>query len=170
MTSRCLTLAAACLLLALNAGDAWSVNKCVDADGHVSFQDQPCPEGVTSDIVDPRTGAVVSPPLPEFGDGPDVEDESQDEAILELVSVQATYEGCAMVSAGFAERHAPVLARWKSANATPLAQFGNSGRYRTLMERGLERMRLGAAGNARTRLASFCEGQFIGELAQTLGD
>lgn len=170
MTSRCLSMIAAGLLLAFTANAAWAVNKCVDADGNISFQDQPCPEGVDAAVIDTRTGLAVSPPLPEVGEGPDADDESEDEAILELVSVQATYEGCNNVSDGFADRHGALLAQWKTANAMVLARYGNSGRYRQLLERGLERMRLGAAGNARTQLATFCEGQFVTALAQTQGD
>lgn len=152
------------------AGDALAVNKCVDVEGNISFQDQPCPDGAATETIDPRTGAAVSPALPVFGEGPEADDDSEDEAILALVSVQATYEGCAMVSEGFAERHAALLARWKTANATALAQFGNSGRHRMLMERGLQQMRLGAASSARTQLARFCEVQFIPSLVPTLGD
>lgn len=170
MTARCLLPLLTGLCLAVLSGSAWSINRCVDADGAISYQDQPCPDGVASETIDVRTGAVVSPPLPEVGEGPEAGDESEDEAILALVSIQATFEGCALASEGFSERHGELLARWRQANVHQLARYGRSGRYHELFERGMQRMRLGAAGDSRSALAAFCEGQFIPQLVSTLGD
>lgn len=36
----------------LTGGNAWAVNKCVGADGRISFQDAPCAAGQTSSEVD----------------------------------------------------------------------------------------------------------------------
>ena len=64
-----ITIVWAALLLA--ALPAWAVNKCTGADGKISFQDAPCPAGLTrarDDIADAKKeaatrlgGAVMSP-------------------------------------------------------------------------------------------------------------
>lgn len=161
------------LVLVLCPAPAWTINKCVDADGAISFQDGPCPEGVDAVVVTLRPeagadGADGDASDAAAGSGPDADDDRFDTEILELVSVQATFEGCAGLSDGFAQRHHAVLAQWRSLNAGALQRLGGSGRYRMLKERGVEQMRTDSQGGAGPMLARFCEGQFIPALQQAL--
>lgn len=58
MVMRCAACAGVLLVGVALAGPSWAVNKCVGADGRVSFQDAPCAGAGGAIVVRPASGAA----------------------------------------------------------------------------------------------------------------
>jgi hypothetical protein len=155
---------------------ALAVNKCVDESGRTAYQDKPCPSDAEQHTLDLR-GSEPRAARPTTGDaddaasttvdtGPGVEDESEDQAILALVSMQTGYELCARASDDFADRHAGTLAAWQRVNAVEIARLEPSPRYRMILANGRRQVEQQAAMmmSARAQLVSFCEVQFMPQM------
>ena len=155
----------AAMSLALATPDAWAINKCVDKAGKVTYQQDKCPEDAKQEVLKappsrPSTNASSKSPAPS---GPAADDDRDDAAILELVSVQTGYEGCVGASPDFTQRHGAVYAEWRAGNAAALARLERSERYQLILENGRKQLREPEwhMPGVREKLAKFCEFQFI---------
>lgn len=166
--SRHFTFIITTLFLTLTANSASAINKCVDSGGNVTYQESACPENDNQqDIKLRQQPSTVKSASKEHG--PTANDSSEDATILELVSVQTTYELCTKVSPAFAEKNAPLLKEWNAQNSAKLARFEKSERYKLLLENGrsqsAQHMQMPGIG---TQLAKFCEVQFLPALRNNI--
>ena len=163
-------------LAGLAPGGAWAINKCTDAAGKVSYQEQPCPASARqSEVAAPRTPAA--PPsaarqpgkgaAAPAGGGPAAGDTSADKAILRLVSMDSMIESCQHVP-DFQKKGLPLYQKWRQNNQQAYAQYENSGRYAELMARAREQA-LNIAQAAQQQLAAFCSVSAIQALRQQAG-
>ncbi len=149
------------ILLMLPAPEAMAISKCIDNAGKITYLEGECPDNEKQQAlkVQPRpTNEASTNPL---SSGPAADDDRQDGAILELVSVQATYEWCAAASPDFSQQHAAIYTAWREANAGALAKFENSGRYKHLLENGRRQQNAQSMPGASKEIVRFCETQFI---------
>ena len=155
----------AAMSLALATPDAWAINKCVDKAGKVTYQQDKCSEDAKQEVLKtppsrPSTNASSKSPAPS---GPAADDDREDAAILELVSVQTGYEACVGASPDLAQRHGAVYAEWRAGNKAALARLERSERYQLVLENGRKQLREPEwhMPGVREKLVKFCEFQFF---------
>ena len=156
-------------LAGLAPGGARAINKCTDAAGKVSYQEQPCPASARQSEVAAlpaarQPGRSVAVPA---GGGPTAGDTSADKAILRLVSMDSMIESCKHVP-DFQKKGLPLYQKWRQNNQQAYAQYENSGRYAELMARAREQA-LNIAQAAQQQLAAFCSVSAIQALRQQAG-
>ena len=160
-------------LACLAPGGAWAINKCTDAAGKVSYQEQPCPASARqSAVASPRSPAA--PPsaarqpgkgtAAQAGGGPAAGDASADEAILRLVATDSLVESCKHLP-DFNEQVMPLYQKWRQNRRQAYAQYENSGRYAELMARATEQARLTRQA-APQQMNAFCSGPALQALRQ----
>ncbi|HSC81915.1 MAG TPA: DUF4124 domain-containing protein [Chitinolyticbacter sp.] len=165
-----LTIASIWIVLALSAMPALAINKCIDQMGNVTYQDTKCPQGASEKAIKTQQARPLGTRAVSADAGtPLADDNSKDEAILKLVSVESTFDGCSSASPEFSRSHASTLEAWRSKNATMLQQYGKSQRYALLMERGRNQAQTLLATGGKENLAAFCEGRFIPMLKSRIG-
>ena len=150
-----------------------AINKCTDAAGKVSYQEQPCPASARqSAVASPRSPAA--PPsaaqqpgkgaAAQAGGGPAAGDASADEAILRLVATDSLVESCKHLP-DFNEQGMPLYQKWRQNRRQAYAQYENSGRYAELMARATEQARLTRQA-APQQMNAFCSGPALQALRQ----
>lgn len=148
------TLAAAAI--ALSATDAAAINKCVDKSGKVSYQEGKCPDDAKQDVLKAPPGSSPAGPLAP-------EDDPEDQRLLDLVSMQLGYEGCAAASPDFAQLYAADYKAWRARNAALLVRVDRSPRYQGVFKTGREQLRiqLMQVAAAPAQYIAFCKGRFM---------
>ena len=167
--NRILVLAATFLSLA--ALDAAAINKCVDKNGKVSYQEGACPEDGKSEVIrtpppapspDEADAAPArkSAPKSEAGD-------PEDPHMQMLVSTLATYELCA-VEPSFNAKYGATFANWKSRNAALFDRLGRSPRYQTALEAAREQTKTQASKSI-DKFVAFCDTTFAPAVQKNYG-
>ena len=173
MDGQTIRFCAASLALLVFALQAEAVNKCVDKDGRVSYQEAKCPHDAKEQVLALPSRAQTAASARRAGAsaaGPVANDPREDEAILQLASVQSGYEGCVAASPDFAARHEAVYSAWRKANAAGLEKYEGSERYRQILENGRKQLRSPNWNmpGVQAKLAQFCDAQFIPALKDRL--
>ncbi|MGZ5098022.1 MAG: DUF4124 domain-containing protein [Usitatibacter sp.] len=153
---RCLATTLTAAALALAASEAAAINKCVDKSGKVTYQEDKCPDDAKQDVLKAPPGlSSASPAAPD--------DDREDPRMLDLVSMQLGYEGCATASSDFAQLYAADYSAWRAGNATLWARLERSARYQGVLKTGREQLRvqLLQVAAAPAQYIAFCKGRFI---------
>ena len=164
--------ALAAAFLSLAALDAAAINKCVDKNGKVSYQEGDCPQDGKSEVI--RT--PVAPPSPDEPDAAPTKKSApkseagdpEDPHMQMLVSTLATYELCA-VEPSFNTKYGPTFANWKSRNAALFERLGRSPRYQTALEASREQTKAQASKSI-DKFVVFCDTQFAPAVQKNYGN
>jgi hypothetical protein len=150
---------AALAALALAAGDAAAINKCVDRGGKVTYQDGKCPD-------DARQDTVKTPEAPAPSAAPD--SAADEETALGLASIQSTFDGCAAASPEFSTLYASDYDKWREMNKALLAKVERSPRYQQVLDNARDqRQRQGMLPGKSEKFAQYCTVQFLPTLRRT---
>ncbi len=121
---------AACALLLGFLAPAWAVNKCIGADGKVSFQDDPCVgQGEKIEVKPAMQGATPVPPSPStakegaFGPTWQRKHYLQNQGVPQArAAVERNQQDCAAMAPDAAVAHAGPLRRSTLASGSQFAQ------------------------------------------------
>ena len=129
-------------VLALATLQAHAINKCIERNGKVSYQNGPCPANTRQENV-----KVYAPPPPPPSKGPaqpvsplnawglvKPDQDGPDPVMDQLVSTMTTYEGCETAAPAFAKAHGAQYEAWRSSNASLLDRLTRSQRYRRVLQ------------------------------------
>lgn len=158
--------------LSVAAAPSWAIHKCVDASGQVSYQDAPCaPQAQQSTFglagsAQPEPSGDAQPQA--RSSGPAAGDDSQDEAMLPLVGVQALYDTCTRATPDFAITYGEAIQAWRRQHERALADYETSGRYRELLSNAEEEQRQQFSGQD-DALVRFCNAQAGSVLNRMVG-
>jgi len=163
MTARALVVLAA--VLALAAGEAHAINKCLDKKGQVTYQEGRCPDDAQENQFKPMPGP---PPDANPGYAPPgtATPAEQEAAVTQLASVQLGYEGCTAANPAFEQQHAAQYDAWRANNSVLLSRYGNTESYRAALAHGRQELK----DNPRQdrEFLRFCNAQLIQMLGRNI--
>lgn len=155
--------------LALCALDAAAINKCVDRNGKVTYQEAECPKDDKAQTIRPQTGGGPAPEEKEETAETrkpvnPADDDKDDPRMMMTVSTLANYETCSMEPA-FNEKHGATFNNWRSRNKENLARLERSVKYQGVLEQMRNQVRTQAVASP-DKFTTFCDATFAPAVAK----
>ena len=154
--------------LAIVATDAAAINKCVDKNGKVSYQETACPVDVKAEVIRAPSSpggesekAEADPKAAPDEGNPDREDPH----MLTLVSTLANYDQCSAASPEFTAANAVTFNNWRTRNAKLFERLAKSPRYEAILENTRGQVRA-QSSYAPDKFVAFCNSQFAPAVAK----
>jgi hypothetical protein len=155
--------------------DAHAINKCKDASGKVTYQDEACDDSSKAQVMkvpqkappaaaSAKGGAPASPASAGDNSTPGAGVKLLNREMLGLAAMHATLENCARVDSAGRRKYLAALSKWRSENAESLKRHENTEAYQSILQRVREENGSNQSEATRENLRIQCEQKLLPSL------
>lgn len=160
------------LVAVLASVNAHAINKCKDASGKVSYQDEACsdsskaqalkiPQKAPPAAATSKGGAPASTASAGDNSTPSAGVKLLSREVLGLAALHATLENCARVDSAGRSKYQAALSKWRSENAEALSRYENTEAYQSILQRVREENGSGQSEADRANIKAMCEQKIL---------
>lgn len=155
--------------------DAHAINKCKDASGKVTYQDEACDDSSKAQVMkvpqkappaaaSAKGGVPASPASAGDNSTPGAGVKLLNREMLGLAAMHATLENCARVDSAGRSKYLAALSKWRSENAESLKRHENTEAYQSILQRVREENGSNQSEATRENLRMQCEQKILPSL------